>query len=109
MAAAVVVVAAIAVGGIAYASIPDATGTIHGCFKTTNGQLRVIDEGQSCRKNEAALNWSQTGPPGPPGLPGTFTVSADLLGNLYRNFPHVLGVTKLGNGKVQRPVRPGRE
>ena len=39
VAAAVVVVAAIAAGGIAYASIPDFEGVIHGCYKNTNGIL----------------------------------------------------------------------
>jgi hypothetical protein len=29
-------------GGIAYATIPDSVGVIHGCYGT-NGQLRVID------------------------------------------------------------------
>jgi hypothetical protein len=68
----VLVLVLIAVG-IAYATIPDGSGVIHGCYArldTTNpGRLRVIDSdlGQTCRLGEVALNWSQTGAPGPPG------------------------------------------
>ena len=41
---AVVVVAAVSV---AYASIPDSAGVIHGCYNKLNGQLRVIDDAVS--------------------------------------------------------------
>jgi hypothetical protein len=60
------------IGGFAYASIPDGTGTIHGCYKTSNGQLRVIDvdAGESCGVAEQPLDWGQAGPEGPPGVPG---------------------------------------
>jgi hypothetical protein len=76
-----VVAAVLAGGGIAggavYASIPDAAGAIHGCYKSTNGNLRVVDPpGSTCQVNEQSLSWNQTGqpgqqgPPGPPGSPG---------------------------------------
>ena len=67
------VVAALAlVGGIAYATIPDANGVIHGCRKTGSGLLRVIDaDVASCKPGEARLNWNQQGVQGPPGPPGT--------------------------------------
>jgi hypothetical protein len=76
VAAAFVVVVAIAVGGIAYASIPDSNGVIHGCYVKTIGKLRVIDSGgKGCEKGEKPLNWSQTGtgtigPTGPTGATG---------------------------------------
>lgn len=59
-------------GGIAWASIPDANGVIHGCRKNTDGSLRVIDTdlGQTCANGWTPLNWSQTGPPGPAGPAG---------------------------------------
>ena len=80
-------------GGIAYATIPDSGGVIHGCYNKENGRLRVIDtspggsqssqngdHGQSgnektsdlggCGSNETALNWNQTGPQGPKGDTG---------------------------------------
>ena len=62
----------VALGGVAYATIPDAGGVITGCYNTVNGNLRVIDvaAGQTCKPSEAALNWNQTGPAGLPGAPG---------------------------------------
>jgi hypothetical protein len=63
----------VAVAGIAYASIPDSSGVIHGCYKTVNGQLRVIDTAggkKGCLPSETALNWNQTGPTGPTGATG---------------------------------------
>lgn len=52
-------------GGIAYASIPDSNGVIHGCYQKKKGDLRVIDSAsQSCGSKESPLTWSQTGPPG---------------------------------------------
>ena len=73
---AVVAVAAVAllvVGGIAYATVPDASGIIHGCYLKGLGTLRVIDtdKAQTCSKLEVPLNWSQTGPQGPQGLTGS--------------------------------------
>lgn len=46
---------------IAYASIPDANGIIHGCYKNNNGSLRVIDTAlnETCNTStEKALSWS---------------------------------------------------
>jgi hypothetical protein len=66
-----VIFAAAIGGGVAYATIPDASGVIHGCYKKKHGQLRVIDPGTShCRRSETAISWNQTGPPGPPGISG---------------------------------------
>jgi len=68
----VLLIAAAAVlvgGGIAYATIPDSTGKIHACYKTSGGSLRVIDSG-SCLSSEAPLSWSQTGPQGSQGVQG---------------------------------------
>jgi hypothetical protein len=49
-------------------------GVINGCYKTQNGQLRVIDPATDrCRPSETAISWSQTGPTGargPTGPPG---------------------------------------
>jgi hypothetical protein len=71
VAVAFVVVVAIAVAGIAYASIPDANGVIHGCYAKTTGKLRVIDSGgNGCTSGENPLDWSQTGPTGTTGSTG---------------------------------------
>ena len=69
MIAAVVVCAA--VGGIAYASIPDSNGVIHGCYRKTTGELIVIDSGgKGCEEGWKPLNWSQTGLTGATGATG---------------------------------------
>jgi hypothetical protein len=62
--------------GIAAADIPD-SGVFHACVQGKHGDeekgdLRLIDTsaGQSCRKNEAAVSWNQSGPAGPQGPAG---------------------------------------
>ncbi len=66
------VICALGAAAVVRASIPDAGGVIHGCYKTNQGTLRVIDTdaGQTCANSEAALNWNQTGPAGPQGPAG---------------------------------------
>jgi hypothetical protein len=46
-------------GALAWASIPDSSGIIHGCY-ASNGTLRVVDSeaGQTCKSNEKSLDWS---------------------------------------------------
>jgi hypothetical protein len=74
----------VAAGGVVYATIPDPSGTIHGCYNTSTahdlplGVLRVIDtgKGQVCSPNEKPLNWSQSGGvPGDTIYPGGATVN----------------------------------
>jgi hypothetical protein len=55
--------------GVAYATIPDSTGVIHGCY-AKNGTLRVIDSSAKCASGETALNWNQAGPKGATGAQG---------------------------------------
>jgi hypothetical protein len=70
------VVVGVGMGGIAYASIPDSSGLISGCYQKNNGNLRVIDSsGKGCGTSEKPLNWSQTGPSGTDGTNGTNGVS----------------------------------
>lgn len=59
--AVVVVALGMAAGGVAYASIPDSSGVIHGCAQKINGQLRVIDPsaGGACSSSESPLAWNQ--------------------------------------------------
>ena len=68
----------VALGGVAYATIPDSGGIIHGCYLNSNGALRLIDTGagQRCSANEKTVQWNQTGPAGPPG-PSAFAGYAD--------------------------------
>lgn len=61
---------AVGAAGIAFATIPAQDGTIHACYKQSNGSLRVVETAADCGNNEVALSWSQTGPAGPAGPPG---------------------------------------
>jgi hypothetical protein len=65
-----VIAVAAAVGGVAYASIPDSAGVIHSCYLKSGGSLRVIDSAAKCGTNETSLNWNQQGPAGPAGPTG---------------------------------------
>ena len=67
-----VALAAVLAGAtIATATIPAADGTVHGCVKSSKGQLYVIDPsaGQTCGKDNV-LDWSKPGDGGLEGLPG---------------------------------------
>ena len=55
------------VAGIAVASIPDASGVIHACYKSAQGQVRIVEAAADCNPSESAIQWSQTGPSGPAG------------------------------------------
>jgi hypothetical protein len=63
--------AAAAAGGIAWATIPSPNGVITACYQKNNGQLRVVDAGESCNPSELALQWNQTGPQGAQGPEGS--------------------------------------
>jgi hypothetical protein len=70
-------------GGAAYASIPDAGGVIHACYRSDSGAVRLIDvPDQTCLDGEIGVQWNvrgeagltgpqgEAGPPGPPGPAG---------------------------------------
>jgi hypothetical protein len=63
VALAITAVAAVAIaGGVTYA-VADigGGGVINGCYKSQNGQLRLIDPAtDSCHPSETAISWSQT-------------------------------------------------
>jgi hypothetical protein len=84
------------VAGVAWATIPDGTGTIHSCFSASDKSLRVVDTG-SCAKGEAPVSWNQNaiqglqgqqgsqgpqGDTGPQGLAG-LTFGSTQNGNLF--------------------------
>lgn len=66
-----VVVVAIA-GGVTYAVADIGSGgVINGCYKSVNGQLRLIDPAtDSCNPSETPISWNQAGTPGPKGDKG---------------------------------------
>ena len=63
-------------GVFVLAAIPDSQGVIRGCYKTANGQLRVLDGGAGSKGDETPIPWNQAGPqafresPGRPGQRG---------------------------------------
>ena len=76
VALAVTAVALVAIAGAVTYAFADigGGGVINACYKTQNGQLRVIDPASDrCLPSETAISWSQTGPSGargPTGPPG---------------------------------------
>ena len=58
--------------GVAIAGIPGQGGVINGCYRNSNGGLRVIDSatGDACSNHETAIQWNQAGLQGPAGLEG---------------------------------------
>jgi hypothetical protein len=97
-----------AVFAIAHAAIPDSSGVIHGCYQNHDGRLRVVDNPTTCRHDETALSWSQTGPlgpqgpvgapgpQGPQGLPGTSASSHAYEANNTHELPedtYLVGLT----------------
>ena len=60
----------VALGGVAFAAIPDSNGTIHGCYQKNSGNLRVVESASDCRNSELAITWNQQGPQGATGATG---------------------------------------
>lgn len=62
----------LALGGVAFASIPDSGGGFNACYKTApgTGQVRLVDKPTECAVDETLAQWNQTGPAGAPGAPG---------------------------------------
>lgn len=61
------------VGGVAYASIPDSGGVIHGCYKNGTGvrDFKLLDSDTgSCASGWTEITWNQTGPQGATGATG---------------------------------------
>ena len=97
--ASAVVVAALAATGIAYATIPDSAGAIHGCYGNKDGSLRVVDTGSggACdSKKETALSWNQAGATGPKGATGLSGTSHG-----YYSYGGLLNATMLGGSFVK--------
>jgi hypothetical protein len=67
MVAGAIVAGVLGAGGLAYATIPDADGVLHGCYLKSSGVLRVVDEGVACKSTETKISWNATGPAGDPG------------------------------------------
>src|SRR5215471_14874534 len=64
-------------GGIAYATIPDSAGQIHGCYSPNGAKakggtpLNIVDtDAAACSNGQQAIPWGQTGPAGQIGPQG---------------------------------------
>lgn len=79
---------ATALATVTISSIVAPDGTINGCYRANvgdddddgKGQLRVVEAGVKCKKNEQAIQWSQKGPKGdtgPQGLQGVAGAKGD--------------------------------
>jgi hypothetical protein len=74
--------AAVAVAGTAYATIPDGNGVIHGCVSKSAGALRVIDDATgTCSSKETSLNWNAKGIQGEKGDTGPVGPSDAYVGS----------------------------
>jgi hypothetical protein len=65
---------AVAIGAVAYASIPGPSGLINGCVSNQSVNnvhaLVVVDSSTTCPSGTMALTWNQQGPIGPQGPVG---------------------------------------
>ena len=50
--------------------IPDASGTVHGCYQKKAGNVRVVASESECRSSEVPISWNQQGPKGDKGDQG---------------------------------------
>ena len=84
----------VALGGVAFASVPDRTGVVHACYQKSGGALRVIDSAKrghagKCRSSEKPLAFGIRGVRGPQGAqgavgapgPSTGAAGGDLTGS----------------------------
>ena len=102
--------ATLAIGSVAWATIPDASGVIHACVK--NGAPRIIDTeaGESCKATEQALEWNQAGQPGSPGgvsgyqLFTSEVVTLDPGQHGEASVPCPEGTRALGGGYIAGPA-----
>ena len=51
----------VALGGAAFAAIPDSGGTVHACYQKSNGNLRAVESESDCRNNENPVALSAAG------------------------------------------------
>jgi hypothetical protein len=70
VAAAVVGGALVLTVGVGYATVSDTGGVIHGCFKSVNGQLRIVGSAADCEPSETGIDWNEVGPTGATGPDG---------------------------------------
>jgi hypothetical protein len=86
--------------GVAFATVPDSKGVIHGCRNIKTGVLRAVDyPTHKCASTERGLNWNYkgpTGPRGPQGIPG-------VIGHTYVEYKYVAATDPGGTYIVTCP------
>src|SRR4051812_22172147 len=66
------VVGTLAMGGVAFASMPDSGRAIDGCYDKSGGSPRGTESSRrNCDKAQPGLNWNLSGPRGASGTDGT--------------------------------------
>jgi hypothetical protein len=104
-------VAALALGSIGWAAIPDGAGTIHGCYDKNTGQLRVTDSAtnqpKGCTTKESPLTWNQQGPQGDPGESNVWFKSVPDLKPLGVQTPLAALAMTPGDYKVEAKLEVG--
>jgi hypothetical protein len=55
-----------------WASVPDSSGVIHGCYRSSTGTLKILDTSKhkTCASGSHEISWNQTGPTGAKGPRG---------------------------------------
>ena len=62
---------AVVAAGLAFATIPDASGVIHACYRPSHGPLRVVGyPTERCGNSDHLLSWNRVGPRGLVGPQG---------------------------------------
>jgi hypothetical protein len=76
-----VVIGALLATGISWASIPDSSGVIHGCYRasTKAATLKLINNSvtANCPTGDTSITWNQQGVQGPSGATGPEGPSSD--------------------------------
>ena len=97
------VLVALAIVGVAWATIPSKDGTINACYMKATGIVRIIDpDTQQCHRWETPISWNQTGPQGPAGTARAYATVADFP---WYSAPELNPARSLNVESVTRPAR----
>jgi hypothetical protein len=53
-----------------FAQVVSSDGVIYACMNPNDGEIRIVSDPESCKKNEGLLSWNIMGPKGDKGDPG---------------------------------------
>jgi hypothetical protein len=85
-------IAVVSGGSVWFADAASSTKTVHACYATHGGALRVLGH-TACKSTEKAISWSAAGPTGPAGPPG---IAAAYVGQAHFGHAHALPVLTPG-------------